>query len=129
MGYSALVGLGVSFSSPKPVFDRFPTCFILFLGADNWFSITNYSGPDYRQTTWQGYKNHRQTSQIDNGGASGHSFDQDVRLGSFLLPADQRLSRKGDQNGSKILVRLILSSIFHVYNNNFANFLALRWLG
>ena len=124
MGYSALVGLGVSFLDLKFVFDKFKK----ILGADNWFSIANYSGPNYRQTTWERCKNHRQTSQVDNGGASGHSFDQDVWLGSFLLPADQQLSRKGDQNGSKVFVWLILWSIFHVYNN-LTYYPALRWLG
>jgi hypothetical protein len=125
LGYSALVGLGVSFSNLKFVEDRFSKN--KFLGADNWFSIANYSDRDYHQTTQEGCKNHRQTSQVDNGGASGHSFDQDVWLGSFLLPADQQLSRKRDQNGSKIFVRLILCAIIHVHNNIFSSF-AVAWL-
>jgi hypothetical protein len=52
--------------------------FVAFLGANNWFSNTSYSDFYYRQTTREGFKIHRQTSQVDNGGASGYPFDQDV---------------------------------------------------
>jgi hypothetical protein len=85
LGYSALVGLGVSFPILKPAKDIFQA---LFLGYDNRFSIASWSGYDYRQTTPEGCKNHGQTSQVDNGGASGYSFDQDVWLGSFLHSED-----------------------------------------
>ena len=91
--------------------------FFLFLGTDNWFPIAICFDPDYRQTTREGCKNHRQTSQVDHGGASGYSFDQDVWLGRFLLSADHELSRTRDQNGSEIFVWLIFYSMFHVYNN------------
>ena len=62
--------------------------FIFLLGADIWVSNPNRSDPDYYQTTRERCKNHRQTSQVNNGGASGHPFDQDVWLGSFLHPTD-----------------------------------------
>ena len=110
MGYSALVGLGVSFSNLR----LFSTQKKIILGADNKSSHSNWHGPDYLQTTRERCKNHRQTSQVDNGGTSGHPFDQDVWLGSFLPPADQQLSRKGDDDGSKIFVWQSFSQIFGV---------------
>jgi len=102
LGYSALVGLGVSFPQSQALSrDIFQT---LLLGFDNWFPIASWSDHRHAQPTKEGRENHRQTSQIDNGGASGYSFDQDVWLGSFLHPADLRISREGGQNGSKIFV-------------------------